>query len=136
MKDPKGTLTPDDERMLDVLQGAASGYFLKQTHPRNGLVADTSRPVSPVSIAVVDFALSTYPVVVEPGRRGGAPASICNDEWALSGASPFGRVPFISGTPSQGRAGTATLIASSTCLSQTNLSCELVSGSLLNISST
>ena len=67
MLDSKGTLTPADERMLDTLQCAAFDYFLKQAHPRNGLVADTSRPGSPVSIAVVGFALSAYPVAVERG---------------------------------------------------------------------
>jgi hypothetical protein len=61
----KGRLTPDDEQMLDELQRAAFDYFLKQTHRRNGLVADTSRPGSPVSIAVASFALSVYPVAVE-----------------------------------------------------------------------
>jgi hypothetical protein len=66
-KDRKGKLTPDDAQMLDTLQRAAFDYFLKQTHPRNGLVADTSRPGSPVSIAVVGFALSVYPVAVERG---------------------------------------------------------------------
>lgn len=63
----KDTLTPDDEHLLDSLQRAAFDYFQKQTHPRNGLVADTSRPGSPVSIAVVGFALSVYPVAVERG---------------------------------------------------------------------
>ena len=36
-------------------------------NPANGLVADTSRPDSPVSIAVVGFALSAYPIAVERG---------------------------------------------------------------------
>ena len=66
-QDIKGAPTPADERMLDTLQRAAFDYFLKQTHPRNGLVADTSRPGSPISIAVVGFALSVYPVAVERG---------------------------------------------------------------------
>ncbi len=60
-------IAPADEEMLDALQRAAFDYFLKQTHPHNGLVADTSRPDSPASIAVVGFALSTYPVAVERG---------------------------------------------------------------------
>ena len=67
MRDVNGTLTPADERMLDSLQRAAFDYFLKQTHPRNGLIADTSRPGSPVSIAVVGFALAACPVAVERG---------------------------------------------------------------------
>ena len=33
----------------------------------NGLVADTSRAGSPASIAVVGFALSSYPAAVERG---------------------------------------------------------------------
>ncbi|MEO8936361.1 MAG: glucoamylase family protein [Burkholderiaceae bacterium] len=67
MKHLVGAIEPDDERMLDMLQRAAFEYFVKQTHPRNGLVADTSRPGSPSSIAVVGFALSAYPVAVERG---------------------------------------------------------------------
>ena len=57
----------DDEVMLDRLQRAAFGYFLQAVNPANGLVADTSREHSPSSIAVVGFALSTYPVAVERG---------------------------------------------------------------------
>jgi len=56
-----------DERMIDGLQRTAFDYFLQHTHPRTGLVADTSRPGAPASIAVVGFALSTYPVAVERG---------------------------------------------------------------------
>ena len=36
-------------------------------NPRNGLIADTSRPGAPASIAVAGFALSCYPVGVERG---------------------------------------------------------------------
>jgi hypothetical protein len=53
--------------MLDRLQRAAFGYFLQAVNPANGLVADSSRENSPTSIAVVGFALSTYPVAVERG---------------------------------------------------------------------
>jgi hypothetical protein len=56
-----------DERTLDRLQRAAFEYFLDETNPANGLVADTSREGSPCSIAVVGFALSAYPVGVERG---------------------------------------------------------------------
>ena len=59
------TLT--DEALLDQLQRAAFGYFLQTVNPLNGLVSDTSRDNSPVSIAVVGFALSSYPVAVERG---------------------------------------------------------------------
>ncbi|THD12113.1 glucoamylase family protein [Metallibacterium scheffleri] len=56
-----------DEALLDQLQRAAFGYFPQTVNPRNGLVADTSRDNSPVSIAVVGFALTSYPVAVERG---------------------------------------------------------------------
>ena len=56
-----------DDSMLDRLQHAAFDYFLKNSNPRNGLVADTTRDGSPSSIAVVGFALSAYPVAVERG---------------------------------------------------------------------
>jgi hypothetical protein len=59
------TLT--DDALLDYLQRAAFDYFLKTVNPQNGLVADTSRPHSPCSIAVVGFALASYPVGVERG---------------------------------------------------------------------
>jgi hypothetical protein len=60
-------MVPADEPMLDELQRSAFDYFLKQTQTHNGLVADTSRPGAPASIAVVGFALSAYPVAVERG---------------------------------------------------------------------
>jgi hypothetical protein len=56
-----------DEQLLDRLQGAAFSYFLEHADPVTGLVADTSRPGSPSSIAVVGFALSCYPIGVERG---------------------------------------------------------------------
>jgi hypothetical protein len=56
-----------DEALLDQLQHAAFRYFLKTVNPLNGLAADTSRDNSPVSIAVVGFALASYPVAVERG---------------------------------------------------------------------
>jgi len=58
---------PTDETLLDGLQRAAFGYFLEATNPANGLIADNSRANSPVSIAVVGFALASYPVAVERG---------------------------------------------------------------------
>jgi hypothetical protein len=54
-----------DEELLDRFQRAAFGYFLAECNPANGLVADTSRPDAPASIAVVGFALSSYPIAVE-----------------------------------------------------------------------
>jgi len=56
-----------DEDLLDRFQRAAFDYFLETVNPENGLVADTSRPNWPASIAVVGFALSCYPVGVERG---------------------------------------------------------------------
>ena len=56
-----------DDELLDRLQRGAFGYFVDQTNPANGLVADTSRAGSDASIAVVGFALSAYPVAVERG---------------------------------------------------------------------
>lgn len=59
--------TPEDEALLDRLQHHAFDYFLEHHNPVNGLVADTSRPHSPSSIATVGFALSAYAVGVERG---------------------------------------------------------------------
>jgi hypothetical protein len=56
-----------DEALLCGLQRAAFGYFLEAVNPANGLIADNSRANSPVSIAVVGFALSSYVVAVEHG---------------------------------------------------------------------
>ena len=56
-----------DDDLLDRYQRAAFDYFRENVNPENGLVADTSRPNSPASIAVVGFALSCYPVGVERG---------------------------------------------------------------------
>ena len=59
--------TPEDEALLEHLQRHAFDYFLQHHNPVNGLVADTSRPNAPSSIATVGFALSAYPVGVECG---------------------------------------------------------------------
>jgi len=53
--------------LLDRLQRGAFNYLNDYANPENGLVADTSRAGSPCSIAVVGFALSSYPVAVERG---------------------------------------------------------------------
>jgi hypothetical protein len=58
-------IAPSDDRLLERLQSAAFRYFLEHADPVTGLVADTSRPGSPASIAVVGFALSCYPIGVE-----------------------------------------------------------------------
>jgi hypothetical protein len=56
-----------DNNLLDRLQRAAFDYFPQTTNPASGLVADNTRANSPVSIAVVGFALASYPVAVERG---------------------------------------------------------------------
>jgi hypothetical protein len=60
-----GHISAADEELIAHLQRAAFDYFLKYVNPDNGLVADTSRPDSPASIAVVGFALACYPIAVE-----------------------------------------------------------------------
>jgi hypothetical protein len=55
------------EARLDALQRHSFEYFLRETNPANGLVADKSQPGSPASIAAVGFALAAYPVGVERG---------------------------------------------------------------------
>jgi len=56
-----------DDGLLDQLQHAAFDYFLETYNPANGLIPDTNRENSPVSIAVVGFALSSYPSAIERG---------------------------------------------------------------------
>src|SRR5436190_18529002 len=56
-----------NDALLDRVERAAFEYFLQSANPANGLIADNSRADSPVSIAVVGFALSAYPVAVERG---------------------------------------------------------------------
>lgn len=60
-------LSLPDDVLLDRLQRGAFDYFTHNANTANGLVPDTSRENSPVSIAVVGFALSAYPVAVERG---------------------------------------------------------------------
>jgi hypothetical protein len=56
-----------DEARLDALQHHAFEYFLHETNPVNGLVADRSQSGAPASIAAVGFALAVYPVGVARG---------------------------------------------------------------------
>ena len=67
-----------DEALLGGLQRAAFDFFLGAVNPTNGLVADNSRENSPCSIAVVGFALSSYPVAVERGWMVRADAVKCS----------------------------------------------------------
>lgn len=55
------------ETELDKLQQQTFNYFLYETNPVNGLVADTSSPDSPASPAATGIGLSCYPVAVERG---------------------------------------------------------------------
>ena len=54
-----------DGELLDRLQRGAFSYLSEYCNSENGLVADTSRAGSPCSIAVVGFALSSYPIAVD-----------------------------------------------------------------------
>lgn len=56
-----------DEALVARLQHAAFSYLIDYADAETGLVADTSRPGSPCSIAVVGFALSANPVAVQNG---------------------------------------------------------------------
>jgi hypothetical protein len=56
-----------DDALLERVQRRAFEYFRRNANPVNGLIADTTRPGAPSSIAVVGFALSAYPVGVERG---------------------------------------------------------------------
>ncbi len=57
--------TASNKEMLDALQRDAFQYFLRETNPANGLVADKTQPGAPASIAAVGFALAAYLVGVE-----------------------------------------------------------------------
>ncbi|MEX1169414.1 MAG: glucoamylase family protein [Chloroflexota bacterium] len=50
---------------LEKLQRDTFGYFLFESNPRNGLVADSTRQMAPSSIAVVGLALAAYAVGAE-----------------------------------------------------------------------
>ncbi len=62
------------ESRLDTLQRHAFEYFLHETNPANGLVADTSHPGATASIAATGFGLAAYPVGVTRGWVGRADA--------------------------------------------------------------
>jgi hypothetical protein len=60
---PQGT----DEEMLLNLQRETFDYFINEMNPKNGLIADKTKPGSPSSIAVVGMGLSCYIAGVERG---------------------------------------------------------------------
>jgi hypothetical protein len=53
------------EPLLESLQGRALQYFLRETDSRTGLVADSTAPDAPCSIAAVGMALGVLPIVAE-----------------------------------------------------------------------
>ena len=57
----------DDEALLQRIQKSSFAYFLKETNPANGLVADKTKRGGPASIAATGLALASYPVGVERG---------------------------------------------------------------------
>ncbi len=58
---------PLDKELLSNIQRLSFEYFLKETNPANGLIADRNALGSPASIAAVGLALSSYPVGVARG---------------------------------------------------------------------
>ena len=58
-------LAAGGEAMLDRLQQDSFEYFMHETNPANGLVADKTEPDAPASIAAIGFALAAYPIGVE-----------------------------------------------------------------------
>ncbi len=61
--------------LVNRLHRSAFDYFRLHTHPETGLVADTSLPGSPSSIATTGFGLSSYPVAIERGWMSRAEAA-------------------------------------------------------------
>lgn len=57
----------DYDNMLKDLQWQTFAYFLNETNPVNGLVADKTRSEWPASLAATGLALSSYPIGVERG---------------------------------------------------------------------
>jgi hypothetical protein len=63
----KGKQRSFSARQLQVLQRRTFEYFLRETNPENGLVADSTRKGAPCSIAPTGFALAAYPIGIERG---------------------------------------------------------------------
>lgn len=83
---------------LHRLQRDGYAYFPDHTDPASGLVLDSTRPDAPASIAVVGFALGSYPVAVERGwssRRQAAATTRATLEF-FHGA-PHGPHPMATG---------------------------------------
>ncbi|MEP7327025.1 MAG: glucoamylase family protein [Gemmatimonadota bacterium] len=86
------------ELRLDALQRHAFEYFLHETNPANGLVADKTEPGAPASIAAVGFALAVYPIGVERAwmTRADAIARTLAVLWFFS-TSTQGTAPDVTG---------------------------------------
>ena len=83
---------------LHRLQRDGYTYLPDHTNPANGLVLDSTRPDAPASIAVVGFALGSYPVAVERGwcsRRQAAARTRATLEFFR--AAPQGTQPTATG---------------------------------------
>ena len=67
---------PPGEQGLERLQRDAVGYFLRAANPENGLIADSSRPGAPCSIAATGLGLAAFVVGAARGslQRGEAAA--------------------------------------------------------------
>ena len=59
--------TTAEQRMLGTIQREAFNYFANETNLSNGLVADTTQPGVPSSIAATGLGLTAYPIGVERG---------------------------------------------------------------------
>ncbi|MGA9027829.1 MAG: glucoamylase family protein, partial [Steroidobacteraceae bacterium] len=84
--------------LIERLQQGAFAYLAAHANTDNGLIADTSRPGSPSSIAVVGMALTCYPVAVQRGwmtRR--AAAALARTTLSFLWDSPQGEQPDASG---------------------------------------
>jgi hypothetical protein len=87
-----------DDELVDRLQRGAFNYFVEQTNPSNGLVADTSRDGAPASIAVVGMGLSVLAVASERGwlaRQDAAARALVTLRFFES--SPQGPDPVVTG---------------------------------------
>jgi len=56
-----------ESELLDNLRRAIVDYYLTESNPQNGLIADRNEPGSPSSIAAVGMGLSVYVVAVDRG---------------------------------------------------------------------
>src|SRR5947208_1757618 len=95
----------DAQALVEALQRSAFAYFMYETNPANGLVADkapASEPPwaegAPASITAVGFALGAYPVAVE---RHPQPARIRGLRALLLGAHSQRR-PWLGDAPNPG----------------------------------